>query len=135
MGEMLSYWRAHAPETRLINEYGPTETVVGCVAYEVPADAPLTGVVPIGRPIVNTQVYVLDEDLQPAPICTPGQLYIGGEGVGRRYLNAPELTAERFIPDAFGGLAGSRVYKTGDIRDTFRMVSWNSLGVEINRSS
>ncbi|MCX6046238.1 MAG: amino acid adenylation domain-containing protein, partial [Chloroflexi bacterium] len=94
-GHHLAFWQQFAPGTRLINEYGPTETVVGCCIYEA-ADA-LTGAVPIGRPIANTQLYILDQYRQLAPVGVAGELYIGGAGVARGYLNRPELTAERFI--------------------------------------
>ena len=115
LGEDISFWHIHAPGTRLINEYGPTETVVGCCTYEVPADAPLSGPIPIGRPIANTQLYLLDAHLQPVPINVPGELYIGGAGVARGYLNRPELTAERFIPHPWSTEQNARLYKTGDL--------------------
>jgi amino acid adenylation domain-containing protein len=113
--ENLSYWRANAPETRLINEYGPTETVVGCCTYEVPSESPVAGPVPIGRPISNTQLYLLDGDWQPTPFGVAGELYIGGTGVARGYLNRPDLTAERFIPNPFSEETGARLYRTGDL--------------------
>ena len=112
-GEQLSFWQTHAPATRLINEYGPTETVVGCCVYEAPAGALISGAVPIGRPIANTQLYILDQYLNPVPIGVTGELYIGGAGVARGYLDRPELTAERFVPNMFG--EGTRLYKTGDL--------------------
>jgi amino acid adenylation domain-containing protein len=108
----LSLWRERAPGTRLVNEYGPTETVVGCCVYEVSEGTAEEGAVAIGRPIANTQLYVLDRALQPVPVGVPGELYIGGDGVARGYLNRPELTAERFIPNPF---APGRLYKTGDL--------------------
>jgi amino acid adenylation domain-containing protein len=111
----LAFWRQHAPATRLINEYGPTETVVGCCVYEVEAGKVLAGAVPIGRPIANTQLYVLNSALRPVPTGVAGELYIGGDGVGRGYLNRPALTAERFIPDPFSHLPGARLYRTGDL--------------------
>jgi amino acid adenylation domain-containing protein/non-ribosomal peptide synthase protein (TIGR01720 family) len=101
LGNSLSFWRTHAPDTRLINEYGPTETVVGCCVYEVSNQTDLSGAVAIGRPIANTQIYILDRHLQPVPIGVPGELYIGGAGVARGYLNARELTEEKFIPNPF----------------------------------
>lgn len=115
LADNLQLWREAAPKTRLINEYGPTETVVGCCVYEVKPEDPHTGSVPIGRPIANTQLYVLDEALRPALPGKTGELYIGGAGVARGYLNRPELTAERFLTDPFNREPGSRMYKTGDL--------------------
>jgi non-ribosomal peptide synthetase component F len=112
--EGLSFFREHAREIRLINEYGPTETVVGCCVYEVPPDIQ-PGPVPIGQPIANTRLYVLDRHLRPVPVGVPGELYIGGDGVARGYLHRPGLTAERFIPDPFSVTPGARLYKTGDL--------------------
>ena len=109
--EDLLYWRQHAPGMRLINEYGPTETVVGCCVFEVGELG--KGNVPIGRPIGNTWVYVLDEELEPVPVGVTGELYIGGAGVGRGYWKRAGMTAERFLADAYGP-AGSRMYRTGD---------------------
>ncbi len=113
--ESLSFWRNHAPETRLINEYGPTETVVGCCVYEVGAFDATSGSVPIGRPIANTATYVLDEKLQPVRAGAVGELYIGGDGVARGYLNRSRLTEKRFIPDPFGRDSSARLYRTGDL--------------------
>lgn len=114
-GEVLSFWQTRAPGTRLVNEYGPTETVVGCCVYEAPGAAPIPGLVPIGRPIANTRLYVLDEHMHPVPIGVPGELYIGGDGVARGYLNRPDLTAERFVPDPYSLVPGARLYRTGDV--------------------
>ncbi|MEP6486691.1 amino acid adenylation domain-containing protein [Microcoleus vaginatus GB2-A3] len=111
----ISFWQTHAPETRLINEYGPTETVVGCCIYEVPAQTTLSGLVPIGRPIANTQLYILDRSLQPVPIGVAGELHIGGDGLARGYLNRTELTTQKFIPNPFSDEPGARLYKTGDL--------------------
>ncbi len=113
--EGLSDWRTHAPETRLINEYGPTETVVGCCTYEVRCESTRAGAVPIGRPIANTQLYLLDQYWQPVPFGATGELYIGGDGVSRGYLNRPDLTAEKFIPHPFSPEPGARLYRTGDL--------------------
>lgn len=111
----LAFWRKHAPTTRLINEYGPTETVVGCCVYEVLASEQVLDPVPIGRPIANTQIYVLDAALHPVPAGIAGEIYIGGDGVARGYLHRPHLTAERFIPDPFSLIQGARLYRTGDL--------------------
>lgn len=110
----LTFWQRHAPATRLINEYGPTETVVGCCVYEVTGELQGLGIVPIGRPIANTQVYLLDERMNPAPVGVAGELYIGGHGLARGYLHRPELTAERFVPHPFSAAPGARLYRSGD---------------------
>ncbi|HEY9853556.1 MAG TPA: amino acid adenylation domain-containing protein [Leptolyngbyaceae cyanobacterium] len=115
LAKSVSFWRNFAPNTRLINEYGPTETVVGCCVYEVSSQTPEFGTVPIGRPIANTQLYILDRYFKPVPIGVIGELYIGGAGLARGYLNRPELTAEKFIPDPFSEKPGNRLYKTGDL--------------------
>jgi amino acid adenylation domain-containing protein/non-ribosomal peptide synthase protein (TIGR01720 family) len=115
MSDDIEFWRTHAPRTRLVNEYGPTETVVGCCVYEVSRDTPTSGAVPIGRPIANTQLYVLGRHMDPMPVGVPGELYIGGAGLSRGYLNRPELSAERFVPNPFSGDVGARLYKTGDL--------------------
>ena len=107
----VALWRRAAPQIRLVNEYGPTETVVGCCVYTVPDEALESGTISIGRPIANTQLYVLDPHRQPVPIGVVGELYIGGDGVARGYLNRPELTAEKFIANPFGP---GRLYQTGD---------------------
>jgi amino acid adenylation domain-containing protein len=115
LAENLTLWREFAPTTRLINEYGPTETVVGCCVYEVRPEDPRTGPVAIGRPIANTQLYILDGNLQPVPVGVKGDLYIGGAGVARGYLNRPDLTQQKFISDPFSGKSGARLYKSGDL--------------------
>jgi amino acid adenylation domain-containing protein/non-ribosomal peptide synthase protein (TIGR01720 family) len=114
LAEQAKWWREAQPQIRLFNEYGPTETVVGCCIYEVQPETEWTGSVPIGKPIANTQHYILDAKAQPAPVGIAGELYIGGAGVARGYLNRPGLTAERFVPDPFSGAPGSRMYRTGD---------------------
>jgi amino acid adenylation domain-containing protein len=113
--EQLTFWRTHAPQTRLFNEYGPTETVVGCCVYEVVPDETLNGAVPIGQPIANMQLYVLDEAMQPVPPGEVGELYIGGAGVARGYWQRPSLTAAKFVPDPFSRSSGARLYRTGDL--------------------
>ena len=108
-------WQQIQPNARIVNEYGPTETVVGCIVYEVPANFPSTATTPIGRPIANTQIYILDARGDPAPIGVGGEIYIGGAGVARGYLNRPDLTSERFVADPFSAVPGARLYKTGDL--------------------
>lgn len=115
LAENLVLWRELAPATRLINEYGPTETVVGCCVHEVRPEDPRTGPVAIGRPFANTQLYILDGNLQPVPAGVKGDLYIGGDGVARGYLNRPELTQKKFIADPFSGKSGARLYQSGDL--------------------
>ena len=110
----LNYWRERAGGTRLINEYGPTETVVGCCVYEVNGNENEKGAAPIGRPIPNTQIYILSHDQEPAPVGVKGEIYISGKGVARGYVRSPELTGEKFIPNLFSGNAGDRCYRTGD---------------------
>ena len=115
LGKTLLFWHQNVSQTRLINEYGPTETVVGCCVYEVLNQTPLFGAIPIGRPIANTQIYLLNRNLQPVPIGVPGEMYISGDGLARGYLNRPELTAEKFIPNSFSSQPGVLFYKTGDL--------------------
>jgi amino acid adenylation domain-containing protein/FkbM family methyltransferase len=114
LAENIAFWQKYYPETRLFNEYGPTETVVGCCVYEAPRSKHTTGPVPIGRPIINMQNYVLDVYLEPAPTGISGELYIGGIGLARGYLRRPELSAEKFIPNPYGDVPGTRLYRTGD---------------------
>ena len=113
--EQLAFWHERAPGTRLINEYGPTETVVGCAIHEVPEGASGSGPVPIGRPIANARLDLLDRGLSPVPPSAVGEIFIGGAGVARGYLGRPDVTAERFVPDPFSGEPGARLYRTGDL--------------------
>jgi amino acid adenylation domain-containing protein len=107
-------------KAQLINLYGPTETCINatywvCQPSQTEASSQPETVVPIGQPITNMQVYVLDANLQLVPIGVAGELYIGGTGLAQGYLNRPELTAERFIANPFSSAPGSRLYKTGDL--------------------
>ncbi|HYH78527.1 MAG TPA: amino acid adenylation domain-containing protein, partial [Longimicrobium sp.] len=111
--EPTVFWQDHAPGVRLMNEYGPTETVVGCSAYTLPPGVHRNGPVPVGGPIQNLSFYVLDARMRPVPVGFPGELFIGGAGVARGYLGRPGLSAEKFVPDPFAG-AGARMYRTGD---------------------
>ena len=100
----------------LINMFGQTETcgIVATYPINIEADTP-TKIIPLGKPIANTQIYILDQYLEPLPMGVTGELYIGGWGVGQGYLHRPDLTAERFIPDPFSYEPGVRLYKTGDL--------------------
>ena len=145
--ELVAQVQALAPDCRVLNHYGPTETTVGVLTYAVEPDRaqPLTSMLPLGRPLANITIYLLDPNGQPTPLGVPGEVYVGGAGVARGYLHRPELTAERFVPnpfpttddrrplrhgsgqattdegksgDAGGGrwsVVGGRLYRTGDL--------------------
>jgi amino acid adenylation domain-containing protein/non-ribosomal peptide synthase protein (TIGR01720 family) len=112
---LAQQWRAIAPAATIVNEYGPTETVVGCAVHDVTAATVDGRPLPIGRPIANTRMYVLDRAGLPLPPGAIGELYIGGAGVARGYRGRPGLTADRFVPDAVSGRSGARLYRTGDL--------------------
>jgi amino acid adenylation domain-containing protein/non-ribosomal peptide synthase protein (TIGR01720 family) len=99
-------------DIRIYNEYGPTETVVGCMIYEYDPEQTKTISVPIGRPADNVRIYVLDDHRNPVPFLVTGEIYIAGDGVSKGYLNREELTAEKFVPNPFA--PGERMYRTGD---------------------
>ncbi|MFF2922142.1 amino acid adenylation domain-containing protein [Streptomyces celluloflavus] len=112
-----------APGTVLVNAYGSTETTVDSTVFQLGRD-PLgdAAFVPVGRPLANTRIYVLDERMRPVPTGVVGECYIGGDGVSRGYLGRPELTAERFLDDPFAPEPGARIYRTGDL------VRWRADG-------
>ncbi|ALC81182.1 MULTISPECIES: non-ribosomal peptide synthetase [Bacillus] len=98
---------------KIFNEYGPTETVVGCMIHQFDAEKDTGSSVPIGRPIQNTKIYLLDADLQPLPVGAVGEIFISGDGVSRGYLNKPELTQEKFFKNPYS--IGERIYRSGDL--------------------
>jgi len=106
----------------LVNGYGPTENTTFTCCFPINKEADIADNVPIGFPLNNTTVHVLDEQRNPVPVGRKGELYAGGDGVALGYWNRPELTAERFIDDPFSGKSGAKLYRTGDI------VRWNPDG-------
>ncbi len=118
-GATLLQWSGLVDHTALfINSYGPTEATVGATVYRTDSDDTASFDVPavsIGKPLANVKVYLLDSQLQHVPIGVAGELYVGGIGVGRGYLNRPALTAEKFIPNPFAETPGERLYRTGDL--------------------
>jgi amino acid adenylation domain-containing protein len=104
--------RRWGPGRQLINAYGPSETTVNATLQECRTDE--RGDPPIGRPMANTRVYILDGEGEPVPVGVVGELYVGGDGVARGYLDRPDLTAQRFVADGLSGEAGARLYRTGD---------------------
>jgi aspartate racemase len=106
---------AELKDCQLINGYGPTENTTFTCCYPITSLAGLSGSVPIGHPISNTTVYVLDGFMNLVPIGVSGELYIGGDGLARGYLNRPELNDERFVDNPFSQIAGARLYRTGDL--------------------
>jgi pristinamycin I synthase-3/4 len=111
--ELLERMRAAFPEARTHVLYGPTEGTIVCAAYPVPAEGG-AGRAMVGRPLPGAALHVRGEDGTPVPVGAPGELYLGGPGVARGYLGRPDLTAERFVADPFGGEPGARLYRTGD---------------------
>jgi amino acid adenylation domain-containing protein len=98
-----------------LNAYGPTEATTYATTFEIPSDISTDATIPIGKPISNTQIYILDDNRSPVPIGVTGEIFIGGAGVARGYLGRPELTAERFISDPFSRAGGASLYRTGDL--------------------
>jgi len=114
--EWVEGLRKLAPDCIIFNHYGPTETTVGVLTYQVGNKQPglSSGTLPLGRPLPNALVYILDGRRMPVPVGVKGELYIGGAGVARGYLNRPALTVERFVPNRFYDKTGARLYHTGD---------------------
>ena len=112
--ELATMFRQQLPKAKLINLYGSSEVAADVTCYEVQATDKLT-TIPIGRPIANTEVYLLDSDFQPAPVGVMSEIYIGGDGLARGYLNRPDLTAEKFVPHPFSTQPGARLFQTGDV--------------------
>lgn len=116
--KLVPWQKVIGSRVALVNTYGPTEGTIAVTRYKLPgiaAEQSSEREVPIGYPIENTSVYLLDRWMQPAAVGIPGELYIGGEALARGYLNRPDLTAEKFVPDPFSGNAGDRLYRTGDL--------------------
>jgi amino acid adenylation domain-containing protein/FkbM family methyltransferase len=115
--ELVQQVRQLAPECEILNHYGPTETTVGVLTYEVErgAHAVTSERPPIGKPLANTEAYILDEQMQPVPVGVSGELYLGGAGLSRGYLNRAGQTAEKFVPHPFSEAGGARLYRTGDL--------------------
>ncbi|WXA99338.1 non-ribosomal peptide synthase/polyketide synthase [Pendulispora brunnea] len=114
--ELARRWLGEYPSIPLLNAYGPTECsddVTHYAIHEPPPDSVVH--MPIGRPVANMRIYLLDAHLQPVPVGVPGELYVGGIGVGRGYLHDPERTAIAFVPDPFGSTPGARLYRTFDV--------------------
>ncbi|WP_027255435.1 non-ribosomal peptide synthetase [Planktothrix agardhii] len=103
------------PGLQIINGYGPTETTICSTLYSIKTETISNGNTPIGKPLQNTKIYLLDKQMQPVPIGVQGELHIGGAGLARGYLNRPQLNAEKFIPNPFDKAKGSKLYKTGDL--------------------
>jgi amino acid adenylation domain-containing protein len=110
--ELAREFKAKLPQTTLINLYGSSEVAADVTCFEL-GESDATATVPVGRPIANTQVYILDSEFQPAAIGIPGEMFVGGSGLARGYLDRPELTAERFVPNPFR--VGERLFRTGDL--------------------
>ncbi|HEY4903815.1 MAG TPA: amino acid adenylation domain-containing protein [Candidatus Sulfotelmatobacter sp.] len=114
--QALEAWRKVAgSRVRWLNTYGPTETSVIATSYEPPSSGPLPSPLPIGRPIDNVRIHILDRNLQLVPVGIPGEVHIGGPGVARGYLNHADLTEAKFVSDPFSSRPNARLYKTGDL--------------------
>ena len=115
--EWIERLQQQRPSCRILNHYGPTEATVGVLTHAVEAGVggDKAAMLPLGKPLPNTQIYILDRQLRPTPIGAPGELHIGGVGLAREYLNCSELTTEKFISHPFSQAPNARLYKTGDL--------------------
>jgi len=114
--ELCREWLRHYPDIPVMNAYGPTECSDDVTHYVLKQPpGPHVVHMPVGKPVINTRMYVLDKGLEPVPPGVVGELYVGGDGVGRGYLGRPGLTADRFLPDPFSRRPGARLYRTGDL--------------------
>jgi amino acid adenylation domain-containing protein/non-ribosomal peptide synthase protein (TIGR01720 family) len=114
--EWIDDLRRYKPATRILNHYGPTECTVGVSTFETGESGQIPpATVPLGKPLSNLRLYVLDEEGEPGPVGVAGEVYIGGAGVGRGYLNEAGMTAEKFVPDGVSGARGGRLYRSGDV--------------------
>ena len=118
LGGHFSHFMEEGIAIEIVNEYGPTEATVGCSTFSFSPLTPqekITRSISIGKPINNAQIYILGSSREPVPIGVPGEIYIGGAGLSRGYLNRPELTKEKFVSDPFSKEKGARLYRTGDL--------------------
>jgi len=114
--DTLHHYPSRKLRFQLVNNYGPTECTVVATSGVVPPTPQSTDRLPtIGRPIANTQIYILNENMQQVPVGEPGEIYVGGPGLARGYRNRPDLTAEKFVPNPFSREPGARLYRTGDL--------------------
>jgi amino acid adenylation domain-containing protein/non-ribosomal peptide synthase protein (TIGR01720 family) len=127
--ELIEQIHKLAPNCQIFNHYGPTETTIGVLTNSINFDRdPKYATVPLGRPLANSQIYLLDSHQKSVPIGVPGEIYIGGDSVTRGYLNRPQLTAERFIKNPFNNTSEARLYRTGDLARFHRDGSLEFLG-------
>jgi acyl-coenzyme A synthetase/AMP-(fatty) acid ligase len=116
--ELIRQVKERGAGCRVLNHYGPTETTVGILTYDTTQESEgekARGMVPVGKPLSNGKVYVLDKELNPAGVGINGEIYIGGAGLARGYVNRAEMTAERFVPNPYSASGGERLYRTGDV--------------------
>lgn len=113
--ECQAVQRVFGKQVLVVNQYGPTEGAITCSDYRVTSTNPEQGAVSLGRPISNTEFYLLDNNYQPVPLGVVGEIFIGGVGLARGYIGRPDLSAERFVPHPFSIIPGARLYRTGDL--------------------